>query len=397
MAVEAQSPVGASVPAGVSIIIPTFREAENLPLLLPRIAQTMRARGWNWEVIVVDDDSADGTEQTLHTLAETFPQLRWTIRKQDRGLSSAVLHGLGSARFPHLVVMDADLSHPPESIPALVDVLLNHQADFAVGSRYVPGGRTEDWSAFRWLNSAVATLLCKPLVGKLRDPMAGFFAIRRSVLENSDTLNPIGYKIGLELIVKCHLRQVTEVPIVFANRVHGESKLSLREQFRYLEHLSRLYDYQFPRASPRAKFLIAAACGAAACLGIVKVMHGSLNYDFPLAMATGLLGLIGVTLAFFARYVSTQRPFLDMQRPFGEFIEISTAEFFSGWTFACLTDSNSAMVRAGVGLTVLLLVRYAMRKVFRHDLRGIRGVPKDAAAVRVHFAPQTPASKAASA
>jgi len=123
--------------------------------------------------------------------------------------------------------MDADLSHPPEKIPELVEVIRTAGADFVIGSRYLPGGGTDErWGLFRWLNSKVATLMARPLTSA-RDPLAGFFALQRArYLESSSSLDPIGYKIGLELIVKCKCRKIAEVPIFFGNRLKGESKLS---------------------------------------------------------------------------------------------------------------------------------------------------------------------------
>ena len=141
------------------------------------------------------------------------------------------------------VVMDADLSHPPEAIPGMI-ARLDDGADFVIGSRYVSGGTTDsNWGLLRWLNSKVATWLARPLT-RAKDPMAGFFALRRTTFERATALNPIGYKIGLELLVKCRCVRVDEVPIHFADRQHGESKLSFREQLRYLQHLGRLYSHR---------------------------------------------------------------------------------------------------------------------------------------------------------
>ena len=332
----------------LSIIIPTFNEAENLPLLIPRIASVLSGTGWLWEAIVVDDNSADGTRESLETLAARFPQLRHIIRKTDRGLSSAVLAGSQMARNDFIVVMDADLSHPAEAIPSLIEPLLRRgagspgdRADFAIGSRYVDGGKMEEWSWLRSLNSRGATLLAKPLVGSIHDPMAGFFAFRRESLRHADPLNPIGYKIGLELLAKMHIApdRVAEVPITFRSRLHGQSKLTLKEQFRYLEHLSRLYDYKFPKGSPRTKFLIAVGCGTLAAFGALFLLDAE-GVAPILSLAGGMIAMILVTLLFFVRYVRTQREFVVMKYPYTEFIYISMAEFIAGWSFAVATQAN---------------------------------------------------------
>ncbi len=382
----------------ISIIVPTFKEAENLPLLVPQVAAAFRenpiARNWNWEIIIVDDNSPDGTKDVLDQLSARFPQVRYLIRTKDRGLSSAVLAGIALSRNDFIVVMDADLSHPPEALPTLVEPLLRDQADFVIGSRYVDGGKTEDWSRLRWLNSAGATLLARPLVGAIKDPMAGFFAFRREALRLADPLNPIGYKIGLELVAKTHIApsRVLEVPITFRNRAHGHSKLTLKEQFRYLEHLSRLYDYKFPRGSARTKFLIAVGCGAVASF-ITLAAFDHARFAPIISIAAGLLAMIAVTLVFFLRYVRTQRDFIVMKYPFSEFTYISMAEFISGWAFAVATTAN-VYVQMAVGLTIAVLVRYTLRKVFLHDLRGIRGVAREQPALGMTFPAQNPAASA---
>jgi dolichol-phosphate mannosyltransferase len=369
----------------ISIIVPTFREAENLPLLLPAIVEAMASRGWEWETIIVDDNSPDATPQVLAQLASEFPQCRSLIRTTERGLSSAVIAGLGLARHEFLVVMDADLSHPADAIPALIDALLQNHADFVIGSRYVAGGSTQDWSRLRWLNSVAATLLAKPLVGSIKDPMAGFFAFRAASLPDSDPLNPIGYKIALELLCKTRVvpERVAEVPILFRNRVHGESKLTFKEQFRYLEHLSRLYDYKFPKASPRLKFLIAAGCGSVGCIATLAALH-RLGAPTPLSIAAGLIAMSLVTLAFFIRYVRTQRDFLVMKQPYTEFLCISLAEFLAGW-IAATTIHARLQTRIALALLIVLAVRYTLRKLFLHDLRGIRGKARECSRFPVRF------------
>jgi len=219
--------------------VPTYREAENLRTLLPRIAAAMKPTGRSYEVLIIDDNSDDDPQAAVREAADCPAEL--VVRADMRDLSLAVLDGLRRARGRVLLVMDADLSHPPERIPDLVAALEVEPADFVIGSRFAAGGRTEDWGGHRRLNSYVATLLCRPLTGPVRDPMAGFFALRRETFEKAEGLDPIGYKIGVELICRCRCRHVVEVPITFANRRAGRSKLSLEQQRRYLLHLSRLY------------------------------------------------------------------------------------------------------------------------------------------------------------
>ncbi len=220
--------------------MPTYQEAANLRLLVPRIASAMQPTGRSVEILIMDDNSDDFTDEVVRGLAEHYP-VELIVRTELRDLSRAVLEGLRRARGRSLLVMDADLSHPPEAIPDLLAALDCPPTDLVIGSRFAPGGRTEDWGGHRRLNSYVAGLLCRPLSGLVRDPMSGFFALHRATFERAEEFDPIGYKIGLELLCRCRCRHVVEVPITFANRTIGQSKLTLDQQSRYLMHLDRLY------------------------------------------------------------------------------------------------------------------------------------------------------------
>lgn len=274
----------------ISVVVPTFRERESLPLLVERLAALRTRYGLELELLVVDDDSQDGTEAWAES--EQAPDwLRLLVRKaqgpenpteagvrttvwggRERGLSPSVIDGLRQARHRVLVVMDADLSHPPEKIPSLV-LALEAGQQFVIGSRYVPGGTTDDdWGFFRWLNSKVATLLARPFTDA-KDPMAGFFALRREDFERARELNPVGYKVGLELIVKCELENVGEVPIHFTDRVLGESKLTLKEQLAYLRHLRRLYMFRYATWSSFVQFAAVGASGVVVNLLAVTLLN----------------------------------------------------------------------------------------------------------------------------
>jgi dolichol-phosphate mannosyltransferase len=244
----------------LSVIVPTYKEAANLPLLIDRVARLRETAGLEIELLIMDDDSRDGSQELVQARPEPWIQL--VVRTRDRGLSAAVLDGLRRARGDVLIGMDADLSHPPEVIPDMLQKL-DAGADFVVGSRYVRGGTTsDDWGVFRWLNSRVATLLARPLTA-LRDPMSGFFALRHATFEAGRDFNPIGYKIALELIVKCGCERVVEVPIHFEDRRLGESKLTVKQQLLYLLHLRRLYIFKFGAWSQLAPFLVVGALGTA--------------------------------------------------------------------------------------------------------------------------------------
>lgn len=228
----------------ITIILPTYQEVESLPSLIKAIQEVREGSYAALQLLIVDDNSADGTEELIDGLA--LPWVRLLVRKQDRGLSSAVLHGLDTADSEICIVMDADGSHPASTIPSIVQAIENG-ADFVVGSRYIEGGETEDgWGVLRWLNSKIATLMARPFT-KVLDPMSGFLGFRRSTYLQATDINPVGYKIGLELIVKCHCNNVVEVPIHFRTRRLGQSKLTLRVQWEYLQHVIRLLRYTHPK------------------------------------------------------------------------------------------------------------------------------------------------------
>jgi dolichol-phosphate mannosyltransferase len=226
----------------VSIIVPTYKEAENIPHLIGRLSALRESYGIDIEVLIMDDNSRDGTDEAVARLGHDWVKL--VVRTENRGLSPSVVDGLKLGKHPVLVVMDADLSHPPEKIPDMI-LALDSGQQFVLGSRYVAGAQTDEaWGFLRWLNSRVATLLARPF-SEAKDPMSGFFALRRTDFLKADYLNPIGYKIALELIVKCRLDNIGEVPIYFADRKLGQSKLTLKEQLRYVQHLRRLFIYKF--------------------------------------------------------------------------------------------------------------------------------------------------------
>jgi len=276
------------VPYTIDVIVPTFKEAANIPLLIERLATLRRSYPRPLQLTIVDDDSRDGTIEAVEALA--LPWVRLIVRTEARGLSASVLEGIGRTTGELIVVMDADLSHPPEAIPRMLEELHNG-SDFVVGSRYVEGGVThDDWGLLRWLNSQLATYLARPFTS-INDPMSGFFALRRETFALADALNPIGYKIGLELLVKCRCSRIAEVPIEFADRVHGKSKLSLREQLRYIRHLRRLFMYRYGTSSEVMQFIVVGASGVLVNLGIVTALLRA-GVTAPLGIAAGIAASI---------------------------------------------------------------------------------------------------------
>lgn len=223
----------------LTIVVPTFNERDNLERLAARVFATVDPA--TTELLIVDDDSPDGTGELANTLSKRFP-IRCIVRRGERGLATAVIVGMREATGDVIVVMDADLSHPPETIPKLVDIIRNPGINVAIGSRFVAGGRVDlHWPLHRRLNSLFGRLLARPLTG-VRDMMSGFFCFRRRDVDVS-RLAPVGYKILLELIVRHRWRHCVEIPISFADRAAGQTKLNVVEQLRYLRHLWRLYSF----------------------------------------------------------------------------------------------------------------------------------------------------------
>jgi dolichol-phosphate mannosyltransferase len=170
----------------VSVIIPTYNESENTRPLVQRLNHSLSS--YQYEVIFMDDNSRDGTAEAVRTLAAEYP-VRVIVRKNKRGLASAVVDGIKAAGGEEVVVMDADLQHPPEVVPQLLQALKDH--DLVVGSRYCKGGSAGEWKFSRKLVSSIANLLALPLAPKVKDRMSGFFSFHRAVVK-PDSLNAVG-------------------------------------------------------------------------------------------------------------------------------------------------------------------------------------------------------------
>ncbi len=224
----------------VSIIVPTYKERENLPELFTRIFAFLDRSGIDGEVIVVDDDSRDGTERFVTAYGRDRP-VDLVVRRGEKGLASACVAGFRHATGDILLVMDADLQHPPEKIPELL-AAIQDGADIAIGSRYVSGGSLGDWGIGRKIMSRMAASLASLFfnrVAGVRDMESGFFAFKKDVIQDVD-LQPKGYKILLEILVLGDYTRVTEVGFRFGTRSKGESKLGMSVVVSYLAHLWHL-------------------------------------------------------------------------------------------------------------------------------------------------------------
>ena len=239
--VERSIPVESASPQKLGLVVPTFREAGNLGPLLERISNSLELLAIDYEVLVVDDDSRDGTESVVGEQARANPRIRLLVRTGECGLAGAVVHGWSHTDARVLGVMDADLQHPPELLPELWKVL-QAGSDLAIASRYVATGSVRGWNPVRRLLSSLGLWMIstwlRPSIG-VKDPLSGFFLVRRSCLAGV-VLQPQGFKILLEILVKGKIQSAAEVPFQFGRRRAGRSKANLKVGLDYLSLLWRL-------------------------------------------------------------------------------------------------------------------------------------------------------------
>lgn len=206
----------------ISLVIPTLNEVDNVAPLLARLAQSQPPLD---EIIFVDDGSTDGTRERIHSLAHSAPVRVLERDEPSFGLAGAVIDGARLATGDWLVVMDADLSHPPEKIGELLRPLLDGRADLVIGSRYIKGASTPGWPLWRRVLSRIAAAFAYPLTG-VHDSMSGFFAMPRKLLLEVAP-RATGFKIAFEALVHGGKNlHVLEIPIAFCDRDRGVSKMS---------------------------------------------------------------------------------------------------------------------------------------------------------------------------
>ena len=233
--------------AQVSIIIPTYNESENIIQILKSIGEHL-PKDIATEAIVVDDNSPDGTGKVVEDyINDTQTKVGYSVdvihRKTKSGLSTAILDGIQHSSGETVVVMDSDFSHPPKIIPRLIEEIKISKCDIVIASRYTQGGKVSGWSAKRKLISKAAKGIAKVGLGiNESDPMSGFFAFRRKILEGIK-LDAIGYKMLLEILVKTKGAKVKEIPYTFTNRVYGYSKLDTSTMLDYVRSVWKLYRY----------------------------------------------------------------------------------------------------------------------------------------------------------
>lgn len=227
----------------LSLVVPTYNERENIQTLVERISELLDPLlEGRYEAIVVDDDSPDRTWELAQALCSDYPQLKVIRRQQERGLSTAVIRGWQAAEGQILGVIDSDLQHPPEILSKMLTAL-QEGADLVVASRHIEGGGVSDWGFIRRFLSRGAQVLgliiLPNAIGRVSDPMSGYFMVRRNAVAGRD-LDPIGYKILIEVLGRCQINRIAEIGYVFQERKEGASKVTWKQYVEYIQHLIRL-------------------------------------------------------------------------------------------------------------------------------------------------------------
>ena len=312
----------------LSLVVPTFNESKNIAELIGQLAGVLDdSRVQSSEIVVVDDDSPDRTWELAQELLTHYPTLKVMRRRTERGLSTAVVRGWQAARGEVLAVIDGDLQHPPEVLIALYGEI-QKGADIAVASRHVEGGGVSDWSLVRRIVSRTAQvlglLILPGVVGRVSDPMSGYFMVRRSALEGVP-LRPLGYKILLEVLARGRIRWIAEVPYLFRERAQGESKLTTRVYLDYWRHLLRLRLSSL-RSSRFLRFALVGMSGVLVDMGMLFILSDPTMLGWGLTRSK----LLGSELAIINNFVwndswtfrdisSTQRSLPQRLRRFAKF------------------------------------------------------------------------------
>lgn len=237
--------------AKISVILPTYNERENLPILIKQLAENLRE--YDYEIVVVDDNSPDGTAEVAESMSRQYP-VKVVKRPGKMGYASAVYDGIKESTGDFIVIMDADLQHPPRLVPRLVERI--GECDVVVGSRYIKGGGVREWGLLRRVVSIGAVVLARLMIPEcrsVRDPVSGFFAIRRDIVSTWRPITNSGYKVLVEILYLTKPSKICEEPYVFSPRKRGRSKLSLRVVFSFIEMMLKI---SISRISRRLGYLI---------------------------------------------------------------------------------------------------------------------------------------------
>jgi dolichol-phosphate mannosyltransferase len=287
----------------LSVVVPTFNERDNVEILLARLEAALS--GIEWEVVYVDDDSPDGTADKVRALAQSDPRVRCLQRIGRRGLATAVIEGMLASSAPYLAVIDADLQHDEALLPHMLAALKADNLDIVVGSRHTQGGSVGDWDRRRATISNVAARLARLIVAAdLTDPMSGFFMVSRPAFERAvRRLSGQGFKILLDLFASTPVAfRFTEIPYVFGQRQHGESKL---DSFVVWEYLMLLTDKLVGRYVPARFVSFAAIGGVGVAVHFTTLFLGLRFLEFSAAQA--LATVVAMTSNFALNNMLTYR------------------------------------------------------------------------------------------
>ena len=360
----------------VSIIVPTYKEAQNIYPLSGQIDQAMKDAKLTYEIIVVDDDSKDGIIEAVEKIKDRY-NIKLKVRKDEKGLSSAVIAGFGMVTGELIVVMDADLSHPPSKIPELVVPILDGNSDFMIGSRFVKGGSAPHFNWYRKLNAWVSKMIARPFT-RASDPMAGFFAFHRRLLKPGLELNPLGFKIGLEMIVKASPKRISEVPIQFRERQFGESKLSLKEQIYYLIHIKRLFEYKYKTLAEFIKFCLIGGFGMLVDLTFVYLamqifmIFGMIPkmFQFRIARVIGFVFAVTANFLLNRKFTFSRAEEGNIYRQYLSFFVVSLIGFTVNWFVSVYLYEHIAffnahyLIAAFVGILGGTIINFMGSKLF---------------------------------
>ena len=358
----------------LSVVIPTKNEQENVGPLVERIHAALRKLPYE---IVFVDDSDDETPQAILGLAGSYPVRLIARRGKERsgGLAGAVVEGMKHSEGEYICVLDADLQHPPDQIPGLLAKGRESEADIVIASRYGRGGSVkglEGWRrnaisrACKWL----AHILLLGAARRLSDPLSGFFLVRRSLVASSD-LRPVGYKIGLEILVRLRPRRVAEVPYEFAVRHSGRSKASLREGILFLAHLLRLLR-EVPQSGRIWKFSFVGLLGVAVNLGLLYLLGITLGFHRGLAWFLAVEGSILHNFAWHEWFTWSDRRraggFALIRDAVAFHLAVAGAALVNGLVFVALSLMGAPLLLAGgTGIAAGTVLNFiaADRWVFR--------------------------------
>jgi dolichol-phosphate mannosyltransferase len=224
-----------------ALVVPTLNEAGNIRQVLEHAVATLSPLPLRWQIIVVDDQSTDGTGGIVNLLAASENRVRLVVRESQRGLAGAITHGWSQTHADVLGVIDADLQHPPEVLPSLI-LAIEKGADIAIASRYIRPHSMDGWSPLRKMLSRISVLASTPVQRRelrAKDPLSGFFIVRRECIEGIE-FQKTGFKLLLEILAKGRIQSVAEVPFRFATREHGLSKANAMTGLYYLALLLKL-------------------------------------------------------------------------------------------------------------------------------------------------------------